>query len=562
MRNSPILLTALILGIAGPLPAQDINPGAYLAATVAQSQFDYRTADEWYAVALKSDPKNGELLGNSMLIALSLGDVARSAEMAQTLTDLGMTSQNIALARLADRAMQADYAGILADQEQGASVGALMDDLAAAWANVGLGQMSDALALFDKIIATKGVSGFGLYHKALALAQAGDFEGAAQIFAGKSGDFNLSRRGAMAYAKVLSQLERGTEAALLLEKGLDPANDPEAAALIAQLRAGKALPLTGVMDAKDGLAEAFFTVAAALNGETDDAYTLLHARIAAALRPKDTPSILMVAGLLEKQGQHDLAIDAFGQIPASDPAFAISEIGRADASFAAGRKDAALEILNALARDNPLDLDVLVALGNGQRRVENFDAAVKTYDQVIAQLPSVNPAQWPIYYSRGIAHEQLGQFDLAEADMRMALNLNPNQPEVLNYLGYSLVDRGIKLDEAMEMIKRAVAARPDSGYIVDSLAWAYYRLGKYSEALAPMERASLLEPVDPIVTDHLGDVYWANGRKREAEFQWHRALSFSPTEKDALRIRKKLELGLDAVLAAEGAAPLAKSASD
>ena len=141
--------------------------------------------------------------------------------------------------------------------------------------------------------------------------------------------------------------------------------------------------------------------------------------------------------------------------------------------------------------------------------------------------------------------------------MREALRLNPDQPQVLNYLGYSFVDRGENLDEALGMIERAVAAEPGSGYIIDSLAWAYYRLGRYADAVAPMEQASLLEPVDPIVTDHLGDVYWAVGRTREAEFQWHRALSYGPLEKDAVRIRAKLEKGLDAVLAEEGAAPIA-----
>ncbi len=179
MRNSPLMLTALILGIAGPLPAQDLNAGAYLAATVAQNLSDFRAADDWYGIALKADPKNPEILANAMLAALSLGDINRSTAMAQTLTDLGLQSQNIALARLAGRAMQADFAGILADQKAGGTVGTLMDDLAAAWANVGLGQMSDALALFDKIIATQGLEGFGLYHKAIALAQAGDFDGAA-----------------------------------------------------------------------------------------------------------------------------------------------------------------------------------------------------------------------------------------------------------------------------------------------------------------------------------------------------------------------------------------------
>ena len=141
-------------------------------------------------------------------------------------------------------------------------------------------------------------------------------------------------------------------------------------------------------------------------------------------------------------------------------------------------------------------------------------------------------------------------------DMRKALELSPDQPAVLNYLGYSFVDRGIKLDEALGMIQRAVAAEPDSGAITDSLAWAYFRLGRYRDAVEPMERAALLEPVDPVVTDHLGDVYWAVGRKLEAAFQWRRALSFDPEEKDAQRIRRKLEIGLDALWAEEGAPPI------
>ena len=556
MRKSPLMLTALILGIAGPLWAQDMDAGAYLAANFAQSQSDFRIADDWYSRALTADPKNPEILANAMVTALSLGDVSRSAAMAQTLTKLGVQSQNIALANLADRAMQADYAGILADQKAGATVGILMDDLAAAWANVGLGQMSDALALFDKIIATSGIEGYGLYHKALALAQAGDFDGAAQIFAGKLGRFNMSRRAVLAYAKVLSQLDRGEESATMLEKGFDATNDVEVKDLIAQLRTGQAIPLTGLMDAKDGLAESMLSLAAALDEENDDGFALLHTRAAMALRPNDADTVLATAGLLTELQQPDFAAEIYGMIPKTDPAFRNAEIGRATAEFDADRPDEAVKILTDLVDAYPKDPDVRMVLGNALRRVKSYAAAVETYDAAIALLPPPNANHWPLYFGRGVSNQELGKLDLAEADMRLALTLSPDQADVLNYLGYSLVDRGIKLDEAMEMIKRAVAARPDSGYIVDSLAWAYFRLGKYEQALPPMEQASLLEPVDPIVTDHLGDVYWANGRKREAEFQWRRALSYEPSEKDAARIRKKLELGLDAVLAAEGAAPL------
>ena len=144
--------------------------------------------------------------------------------------------------------------------------------------------------------------------------------------------------------------------------------------------------------------------------------------------------------------------------------------------------------------------------------------------------------------------------------MRLALKLSPDQPQVLNYLGYSFVDAGRNLPEALDMIKRAVAARPDDGYILDSLAWTYYRMARFDEALEPMEKAVELDAVDPILNDHLGDIYWALGRKLEAQFQWRRAQSFSPAPKDEARIRRKLAVGLDAVLKEEGAAPLSITA--
>ena len=176
-------------------------------------------------------------------------------------------------------------------------------------------------------------------------------------------------------------------------------------------------------------------------------------------------------------------------------------------------------------------------------------------------IPEGSRGRWFVLYARAIAHERLDNWEKAEADFRAALELNPEHPQVLNYLGYSMVEKQINLAEALDMIERAVAARPDSGFIVDSLGWILYRLGRYGEAVAHMERAVELMAVDPVVNDHLGDVYWAVGRKREAEFQWNRALSFVDLtevdgEADPDRMRRKLEVGLDAVLLEEGAEPL------
>jgi Flp pilus assembly protein TadD len=221
--------------------------------------------------------------------------------------------------------------------------------------------------------------------------------------------------------------------------------------------------------------------------------------------------------------------------------------------------------MQQLIERNPDNAMFRIALGDALRQQQDYDAARAAYTAAIDMFLEDDASQWAVYFTRGIANERTGRWAAAEADFRKALELNPDQPQVLNYLGYSMVEKDMNLDEALDMIERAVAARPDSGYITDSLGWVLYRLGRYDEAVAPMERAVELMPVDPVVNDHLGDVYWAVGRYREAEFQWKRALSFVDHDEngdaDPDRIRRKLEVGLDAVLEAEGAEPL-KVAND
>lgn len=535
-----------------------IDSGAFLAARVATSHADYAAAADWYARALLTDPGNPDLLEGAILSNIGLGEFTPAAAMARALAEQGVDSQIGYLARLIDGLIAEDYAAVIARSADGVKKGALLDTLVTAWAQVGLGRMSDATASFDILVRSPEMAAFGLYHKALALASAGDFEGSHAIFADKNASIlQQMRRGILAHARVLSQLERNPEALALLDASFTGDPDPELADLRRRLAAGEPVPFDVVNSAKDGMAEVFYTLAMALGQEGGATQTLIYARGAQALRPGQQDTALLVAGLLEEQGQHDLAIAVYATIPAESPSFHIAEIGRAEANYAAGRKEASLEILQGLARAKPDLLVAQVALADAYRRDERFAEARKSYDLAIGLLTEPAAENWPLYFSRGICAERLGDFEATVADLEEALRLNPEQPQVLNYLGYSYVDRGENLDAALGMIERAVAREPGSGYIIDSLAWAYYRLGRHAEAVEPMEQASLLEPVDPIVTDHLGDIYWAVGRTREAEFQWHRALSYGPEEKDAARIRAKLEKGLDAVLAEEGANPLA-----
>jgi len=272
------------------------------------------------------------------------------------------------------------------------------------------------------------------------------------------------------------------------------------------------------------------------------------------------------AELLDNLGRYELSVSTYKQVPRDHPDYHAAEMGRAEALRRAAKPDAAIEVLEQLTREFPTQPTVYSALGDLLRQQEKYAEAVTAYDSALSFMEPKSASNWFLLYARGISLERLAQWDRAEADFRAALELNPDRPEVLNYLGYSLVEKQIKLDEALNMIERAVAARPGSGYIVDSLGWVLYRLGRYDEAVAHMEQAVALMPVDAVVNDHLGDVFWAVGRYLEAEFQWKRALSFvdpedTDSEADPDRIRRKLEIGLDEVLVEEGAEPL-KLAND
>jgi tetratricopeptide (TPR) repeat protein len=563
-RQSPLVAFALALALAFPAAAQDTEgaAGAYLAAKVAASENDFREAARWYDRLIQVGVNDPATLEGAVIAHLSLGDFEKAAELARQLVQQGGRSQTAYIALLADQAKRGEFAPLIADTLAGRSIGRLLDDLVMAWAALGDGRMSDAVAGFDKLATSPGLEAFGLYHKALALASVGDFEGADNILSGReAGAIALMRRGAIAHAQILSQLERNPDALALLQQAFGTEADPQIDAFRARLEAGEPVPYDVVTNPVDGIAEVFFTLSTALRGEAEDGYTLIYARAAAYLRPDHSEATLLAAGLLESLGQNALAGETYAKIAPDDPTYHVAEIGRANTLIAEDKTDAALEVLQALTRSHGQFIEVQAALADALRRQERFTDAIPVYTQAIDLIPEPVQRHWTLFYSRGISNERAGNWPEAEADFRRALELNPDQPQVLNYLGYSFVDRGENLDEALGMIERAVAAQPEAGYIIDSLAWALFRLGRYDEAVEPMERAALLEPVDPVVTDHLGDVYWAVGRKLEARFQWHRALSFEPEEDEATRIRRKLEVGLDAVLAEEGAKPLTEVAN-
>ncbi|RBI85953.1 hypothetical protein DRV85_08370 [Rhodosalinus halophilus] len=545
--------------LAAPLPAlsEPVPSGDYLAARQAGYQSDFLSSARYYTRALAQDPSNPKLLEAATVSYLALGQVDRALPVARRLIETAGPNQVANMALVAHYGAEGQYERLLDIVGDGNGVGLLVDGLVRAWAELGRGNMSEALIAFDEIGEERGLQGFALYHKALALASVGDFEGAEAIYASDTaGAMQMTRRGVIAHLEVLSQIDRNEDALALMQEAFGPELDPGLRDMRDALEAGETLPFTMVTRPQDGLAEVFFTIAGALRNEASDDFTLLYSRVAEHLRPGHIEALLMSAELLERLSQYELATETYKRVPRDHPSYHAAELGRAEALRLADKPDAAIEVLEQLAETHGDLPAVHSARGDLLRMLERYDEAAQAYDRAIALHDDPDTAQWFLYYARGIAYERQDMWPEAEADFRQALRLNPDQPQVLNYLGYSLVEKQEKLEEALEMIERAVEARPDSGYIVDSLGWALYRLGRYAEAVEHMERAAELMPVDPIVNDHLGDVYWAVGRRMEARFQWQRALSFDPEPDEAERIRRKLEVGLDRVLAEEGAPPL------
>ena len=541
--------------------------GAYLAGRAANYDNDFSAAASYYTRALVRDPSNPVLMEQVVYAQLAQGDLKRAVPVAGRLWDLGARSQAANIAMIGGLALKKDYAAILSRDPEQHQIHPLVDGLLDGWAHLGAGQVDKALVAFDQTAEEAALRPFALYHKALALASVGNYGGAEALFAADDAQISrLSRRSALARVQILSQLGEFEAALASLNDSFGEGTDPALMAIRARLAAGEALGFATAPTAQAGIAEVFFSLAAVLNGETADDFVLMFARAAQALNPDHVDAMLLSAELLDQLGRYNLSIDTYKQVPSTHPDYYAAEMGRAEALRRAAKPDAAAEVLHQLVQDFPKLPQVSVSLGDLLRQQEDYAGAITAYDAALDNLPETAGSRWFLFYARGISHERLSQWPEAEADFRASLKLRPESPQVLNYLGYSLVEKQEKLDEALDMIQRAVAARPESGYIVDSLGWVLYRLGRYEEAVGHMERAVELMPVDPVVNDHLGDVYWAVGRAREAEFQWKRALSFirdgkGDGEADPERIRSKLEIGLDAVLEQEGAAPL-KVAND
>ena len=546
----------IILSIAGMVRAE-ISFGGYLAGRHALSTKDFDAASAYLSRAIEDDIENPELLNGLISVQVSLGNIGAAKISSDNLDLLGVQTQLSNMVKIAIQLRNRDFDNAKQQIENEQGINPLLDKIVTGWAFADEGNFENAETIFDEIGKGSSLAQFSQMQKASMLAAYGRYESALNTIENLEKNSNRISIDARALkVQLLLKLDNKEEATEYFSKIFGDGVNSDAANLRMQVEDHpNAYSIEESLSLEAGIAYAFYAIADILKDDADPNTALLYVRLAQYLNENSQKAILLAADLLEQMGQYDLAVEEYAKISPSSSYFLSSELGRVGALRDGGKTEAALEVLYYLSREFS-DIGIVHnSLGDFLRREERYSEAKIAYDRAVDIYRENNNVSWVVLYARGITHERLQEWDKAESDFRNALTINPDQANVLNYLGYSLIDRGEKLDEAMTMIEKAVSLQPESGYIVDSLAWGLFKLGQYETAIPHMEKAAELMPVDPIVTDHLGDLYWAVGRQLEAKFQWRRALSFDPELKDATRIREKLRIGLDRVLVNEGLKP-------
>lgn len=545
-----------------PLEPADSLEGNYLAAIVAGAGRDLGAASTYLREAIKGDPQNADLLERGFVAFLADGAMSDAFRAAEKLVQRD-ASNGLAQLALGIRAIKLkNYQQARTHLQRGGRGRAadITATLLSAWSYAGSGQSTRALETLDRLRGEASYNLFRDYHAGLILDVAGRKADAEKRLKSAYDAEKTTLRLVDLWARM--QARNGNfEGAAATYGDFDRLlpNHPIIRDGLAKV-AARETPPRQIGNAQQGAAEVLYGLASAGNRQGDEAAALLYLRLAIYLDPGHDLAILTLGDILERARQPEDAVSVYERMPPSSPLRSNAEIQAGLALETLGRSEEAVKHLKALIAERPNDVDALSALGNVYRSRKLFQEAAEVYDQAIGKLAAPGRANWDLFYFRGIARERTKRWPEAEADLRKALELMPEplgreRALVLNYLGYSLVDQHLKLDEALGMLRRAVELRPRDGYITDSLGWAYYRLGRYDEALRELERATELRPADPVINDHLGDVYWKVGRQLEARFQWNAARDLKPEPEDLEKILRKIERGLEDSPSANAAEP-------
>jgi tetratricopeptide (TPR) repeat protein len=555
LRRAALAAAALALTWAGTLSAQAEAPanlshtstsGNYLAARHAGGERDAAAAAAYYRAALRGDPHNNELLGRTFLSVLANGELDDGVKLAERVLQVDKNDK-VARLVLGVRAIkQKQYPA--ARRELAQSIRGPVTDLVAAllsaWTLANPAEAKLATDTIDKLASADGYATFKDLHAGLILDLVGQKKEAAKRYERAYKNDPAALRVVQSYGSFLSR-QGNTEEALKVFAKFDEAlpRHPLIVEAVSDIKAGKKLPLL-VDSPQAGAAEALYGLGAALGRRGGEDLGLIYLQLALYLAPSHPLALLSLADLYEAMKKPELANKIYERVLPTSPLQRNAQIQLAMNLDALDHSDEAKAHLEKLIATNPGDVEAIMALGNVLRGRKQFAECADTYSKAVSTVTKEEKPNWVLYYFRGICYERSKQWSNAEADLRKSLELYPEQPLVLNYLGYSWIDQGVNLDDGMSMIKRAVEQRADDGYIVDSLGWAYYRLGNIDEAVKQLERAVELKPEDPTINDHLGDAYWRAGRVLEARFQWSHARDLKPEPEDLSKIENKLKVGL------------------
>lgn len=541
----------------GPIDAATVPSftGAYLSGQVADFDHDYDLAIEFYQRALDLEPDNLDAKRRLFSALIIAGYFDRAVELAELLR------LDADVAPLADRTLvvnsiqKREYrrAETLIDLTDLNPVESLLNNLLSAWAKFGDNQVDAAFSQIDALEGPSWYAPFKNYNSGLMAAAHGDLDKAHAHF-----DALISNNDALqitpdtylqtVMAKSILYYNSGEiDKALAILTGNVQSAYPPARTLERLIKNGDKIP-NSVNSAQQGASAAFFAIGAALNRAGNEDIVALYLQFAQALDPENAAALIMLANLKEQLDQPEKAIEIYRSVPETSAVKRLADMQMGLNLADIGQIDEALTQIAALIEDNPQDIRAYASYGSilssemrYQEMADNYERAVKAFGPLHSRV------HWNLFYQLGIAYERLKIWDKAEVAFLRSLELYPNQPQVMNYLGYSWIDMNINLDRGMDMIRAAVDLRPDDGYIVDSLGWAYYRLGQYENAVRELERAVVLRPSDPTINDHLGDAFWKVGRFTEAKFQWERALSNIDDYDENLvpTIEDKLKNGLE-----------------
>ena len=526
--------------------ARTSGSGNYLAARHAGAQRDAAAASAYYRAALRSDPRNPELLERAFIASLTEGDIDEAVRLAERTLKINKNDKTarLVLGIKALKSKQYPTARLNIAQSVRGPVTDLTAALLIAWTQYGSDNTKTALEVIDRLQGPDWYATFKDLHAGLILDAANKRREAGRRLEKVLKNDATALRIVEAYGSLLSR-EGKKDEALAVFDGFEKAlpNHPLIADEVAKVKAGEKLPPL-VQTPQAGAAEVLYGIGSALGRRGGEDLGLAYLQLALYLEPNHPLALLSLADLYEALKKPQEAIDVYRRVPASSPLHRNAEIQLATNLDSLEKTDEAKIHLKKLIEENPKDSEAIMALGNIERARKNYAECADTYSKAISLISNPQKSNWLVFYFRGICHERAKNWQAAEADLKKALELYPDQAHVLNYLGYSWVDQGINLDEGMRMIRRAVEQRPDDGYIVDSLGWAYYRTGNIEEATKYLERAVELKPEDPTINDHLGDAYWKTGRQLEARFQWQHAVALKPEPDELKKIEAKIKDGL------------------